>query len=104
MLLRELDESLKLGGHAYFQRMYVCSYCRSDALKNRLFHSFIKAFVAASEFRDHRADFLLSESMNPRLRSPFVRKYFSRLAFRLLGTNIYSSEIWSLPLKTIYAF
>ena len=104
MLLRELDESLKLGGHAYFQRMYVCSHCRSYPLTNRLFHSFIKGFVAASEFRDHRANFLLSENMNPRLRNPFVRKYFSRLGFRLLGRNSYSSEIWSLPLKTTYAF
>jgi len=102
VVLRELDASLKLGGHAYFQRMYICESCRGYQPTNQLFQSFVQGFAAATDLRDHRASCLMSENMNPRLRNTFIRKYFAKLGFRMLGSNDIDSEIWYLPLKTNY--
>jgi len=103
VVLRELDASLKLGSHAYFQRMYICESYRCHRLTNHLFRSFVQGFVPAIDLRDHRASCLMAENMNPRLRNRFIRKYFAKLGYRMLGSNDIASEIWYLPLKTNYA-
>ena len=102
VLLRELDESLKLGSHAYFCRIYVCKNWRYCKLTNKLVQVFIKNFSTRSDLRDHRASYLIAENINIKLHNSFMRKYFIKLGFQMLGTNHISSEIWSLKLKTSY--
>ena len=53
--------------------------------------------------RYHRARCFMVENTNPRLSNSFVRGYFTKLGFRMLGSNDIDSEIWTLPLKTTYS-
>ena len=103
VVLRQLDSELNLGTHAYFQRMYVCDGYRSARLAHRLYQDFLQGFIAAKDCRDHRARYLMTENRNPRLRNAFIRKYFAKLGFRMLGSNDIDSEIWSLQLITSYS-
>ena len=102
VLLRELDASLKLGSHAYFLRIYVCEGWRYPQLTNQLLLSFLKEFSSRADLRDHRASCLIAENINTRLHNSFIRKYFIKLGFQMLGVNDSASEIWSLKLKTSY--
>ncbi|KZR69411.1 hypothetical protein PMIT1313_01097 [Prochlorococcus marinus str. MIT 1313] len=103
VVLRQLDSELNLGTHAYFQRMYVSKNSRSARLAYRLYQDFLQGFIAAKDSRDHRARYLMAENRNPRLRNSFIRKYFTKLGFRMLGSNDIDSEIWSLQLITSYS-
>ncbi|KGG33246.1 hypothetical protein EV14_1717 [Prochlorococcus sp. MIT 0703] len=59
-------------------------------------------FLAASVDRDHRCSYLISKNINPRLKNSFIRKYFIKLGFRMLGIDDDGFEVWCLPLKTTY--
>ena len=104
VILRELDDSLGLGSHAYFQRMYVIPESRGYGLTNRLFRVFLQGFDREAEKRDHRAMVLLAENINPALQKPSMRRYFARLGFQMLGGNQLGSEIWARKLKTRFLF
>ena len=104
VVLRELDDSLGLGSHAYFQRMYIIPESRHYGLTNRLFKVFLQGFDCAAEKRDHRAKVLLSENINPALQKASMRRYFARLGFQMLGENRLGGEIWARKLKTIFLF
>ena len=58
VVLQELDNSIGLGSHAYFQRMYIIPESRRFGLTNRLFRVFLQGFDRAAEKRDHRAKVL----------------------------------------------
>jgi hypothetical protein len=95
--LCEIDSSLELGTHAYFQRMYIVpgSRCfKNRKLANRMFRLFLREFDSAVEWRDYRAEVLLSENVNPELHRAFMRRYFARLGFRMLGANQLGGEVW----------
>lgn len=104
VVLRELDDSLGLGSHAYFQRMYVTPESRQYCLTNRLFKVFLQGFDREAEKRDHRAKVLLAENINPALQKASMRRYFARLGFQMLGENQLGGEIWARKLKTIFLF
>ena len=110
VVLRELEESLGLGTHAYFQRMYMLPEARRKAkgiatpLANKLFEEFLIGFDREVEKRDHRANVLLAENINPGLQKAPMRRYFSRLGFQMLGGNQLGGEIWARKLKTHFSF
>lgn len=104
VVLQELDNSIGLGSHAYFQRMYIIPESRRFGLMNRLFRVFLQGFDRAAEKRDHRANVLLSENINPGLQKAPMRRYFSRLGFQMLGGNQLGGEIWARKLKTHFSF
>ncbi len=104
VVLREIDSSLNLGTHAYFQRMYIAPGSRCPKLANRMFRLFLREFDSAVEWRDHRAEVLLSENVNPGLHGAFMRRYFARLGFRMLGRNKFGGEIWARKLQTLFIF
>ena len=104
VVLQELDNSIGLGSHAYFQRMYIIPESRRFGLTNRLFRVFLQGFDRAAEKRDHRANVLLAENINPGLQKAPMRRYFSRLGFQMLGGNQLGGEIWARKLKTHFSF
>ena len=111
VVLRELEASLELGSHAYFQRMYITPTARYltknlsyQRLANQLFRAFLEGFDRAVEQRDHRARVLLSENINPGLQKASMRRYFSRLGFQMLGGNRLGGEVWSKKLETRFCF
>ena len=111
VVLRELEDSLGLGTHAYFQRMYITPTARHltinlsyERLANQLFRTFLQGFDREVEKRDHRAKVLLSENINPGLQKASMRRYFARLGFQMLGGNQLGGEIWVRKLKTHFSF
>ena len=104
VVLQELDNSIGLGSHAYFQRMYIIPESRRFGLTNRLFRVFLQGFDRAEEKRDHRANVLLAENINPGLQKAPMRRYFARLGFQMLGGNQLGGEIWARKLKTHFSF
>ena len=104
VVLRELEPSLDLGSHAYFQRMYIIPKSRQPRLANQLFRTFLQGFDRAAEKRDHRAKVLLAENINPGLQKASMRRYFARLGFQMLGGNQLGGEIWARKLKTHFSF
>jgi hypothetical protein len=104
VFLREVSDELMIGTHAYFQRMHIVPEARSLKLANQLFQAFLNGFEKATEHRDHRAKALISVNNNPRLKIAYVRRYFTRLGFRLLGDNKYGNEVWTIKLKTVFVF
>ena len=104
VVLRELDDSLGLGSHAYFQRMYIVPESRHYGLTNRLFREFLQGFDREAERRDHRAKVLLAENINPGLQKAPMRRYFARLGFQMLGGNRLGREIWVRRLTTHFSF
>ena len=104
VVLRELETSLDLGSHAYFQRMYIIQESRNRPLANQLFRTFLEGFDREVEKRDHRAKVLLSENINPGLQKASMRRYFARLGFQMLGGNQLGGEIWAKKLKTQFSF
>ena len=104
VVLRELETSLDLGSHAYFQRMYIIPESRHPRLANKLFRTFLQGFDREVEKRDHRAKVLLSENINPGLQKASMRRYFARLGFQMLGGNELGGEIWERKLITYFSF
>ena len=107
VVLRELEVSLELGTHAYFQRMYITPIARNafqQRLANQLFRTFLQGFDREVEKRDHRANVLLAENINPGLQKASMRRYFARLGFQMLGGNQLGGEIWARKLKTHFSF
>ena len=111
VVLRELEDSLGLGSHAYFQRMYITPTARHltinlsyERLANQLFRTFLEGFDREVEKRDHRAKVLLAENINPGLQKASMRRYFARLGFQMLGGNQLGGEIWVRKLKTHFSF
>ena len=104
VVLRELEASRDLGSHAYFQRMYIIPESRRFGLTNQLFRAFLEGFDHEVEKRDHRANVLLAENINPGLQKAPMRRYFSRLGFQMLGGNQLGGEIWARKLKTNFSF
>jgi hypothetical protein len=106
VVLRELEASLGLGSHAYFQRMYITPTARQryQRLANQLFRAFLEGFDREVEKRDHRAKVLLAENINPGLQKASMRRYFARLGFQMLGGNQLGGEIWVRKLKTHFSF
>ncbi|WP_255475732.1 hypothetical protein [Synechococcus sp. BIOS-E4-1] len=107
VVLRELETSLELGSHAYFQRMYITPIARNtfqQRLANQLFKTFLRGFDREVEKRDHRAKVLLAENINPGLQKASMRRYFARLGFQMLGGNQLGGEIWVRKLKTHFSF
>ena len=111
VVLRELETSLGLGSHAYFQRMYITPTARYltinlsyQRLANQLFKAFLEGFDREAEKRDHRAKVLLAENINPGLQTASMRRYFARLGFQMLGGNQLGGEIWVRKLKTHFSF
>ena len=104
VVLRELETSLDLGSHAYFQRMYIIPGYRQPHLANQLFRTFLQGFDREVEKRDHRAKVLLAENINPGLQKASMRRYFARLGFQMLGGNQLGGEIWARKLKTHFSF
>ena len=104
IVLRELDAHLNLGSHAYFQRMYVLPQARSSRLANQLYKKFLEGFISSVELRDHRASTLMAENINPGLQEGFMRRYFARLGFKMLGSNQLGGEVWLLKLRNQFIF
>ena len=104
IVLRELDAHLNLGSHAYFQRMYVLPQARSSRLANQLYKKFLEGFIGSVELRDHRASTLMAENINPGLQEGFMRRYFARLGFTMLGSNRLGGEVWLLKLRNQFIF
>jgi hypothetical protein len=104
VFLREVSDETLLGTHVYFQRMYIVPEARSLKLVNRLFKAFLNGFERASESRDYRAKALMSVNNNPGLKIAYVRRYFVRLGFRLLGDNKLGNEVWTKELQTLFVF
>ena len=104
VVLREMETSLDLGSHAYFQRMYITPTSRHPRLANQLFKAFLNGFDRDIEKRDHRAKVLLAENINPGLQKASMRRYFSRLGFQMMGGNQLGGEIWVRKLKTRFSF
>jgi hypothetical protein len=102
--LLEVDSSLNLGTHAYFQRMYIVPGARCAKLANGMFRLFLREFDSAVEWRDHRAEVLLSENVNPGLHRASMRRYFARLGFRMLGANQLGGEMWFRMLQVRFVF
>ena len=104
VVLREMETSLDLGSHAYFQRMYITPTSRHPRLANQLFKAFLNGFDRDIEKRDHRAKVLLAENINPGLQKASMRRYFARLGFQMMGGNQLGGEIWVRKLKTRFSF
>ena len=104
VFLREASDETTFGTHAYFQRMYIVPEARNLKLANQLFQAFLNGFEKATEHRDHRAKALMSVNNNPRLKTAYVRRYFARLGFRLLGDNKLGNEVWTKELQTRFVF
>ena len=104
VVLRELETSLDLGSHAYFQRMYIIPESRHPRLANQLFRTFLQGFDREVEKRDHRAKVLLSENINPGLQKASMRRYFARLGLQMLGGNELGGKIWERKLITYFSF
>ena len=104
VVLRELEAHLNLGSHAYFQRMYVLPQARSSRLANQLYKKFLEGFIGSVQLRDHRASTLMAENINPGLQEGFMRRYFARLGFKMLGSNVLGGEVWLLKLQTQFIF
>ena len=104
VVLRELEASLELGSHAYFQRMYINPASRNPRLANQLFRAFLEGFDREVEQRGHRAKVLLAENINPGLQKASMRRYFSRLGFQMLGGNRLGGEVWCKKLETRFCF
>ena len=104
VVLRELDPSLGFGSHAYFQRMYVLPSERRSKLANRLFKTFLNGFDSDPRRRDCRAAVLIAENVNPGLQQAFMRRYFARLGFRMLGRNKLGGEVWTKKLQIRFVF
>ena len=104
VVLRELETSLHLGSHAYFQRMYIIPEYRQQRLASQLFRAFLEGFDREVEKRDHRAKVLLAENINPGLQKASMRRYFARLGFQMLGGNQLGGEIWARKIKTHFSF
>jgi hypothetical protein len=104
VVLRELETSLELGSHAYFQRMYIVPESRHCGLSNRLFREFLQGFDREVEKRDHRAKVLLAENINPGLQKASMRRYFANLGFQMLGGNRLGGEVWCKRLETRFCF
>jgi GNAT superfamily N-acetyltransferase len=104
VVLREVSDDTMLGTYAYFQRMYIAPKARNLKLANRLFTAFLNGFERAAESRDHRAKALMSINNNPGLQTAYVRRYFVRLGFRLLGDNKFGNEVWTKKLQTRFVF
>ena len=104
VVLRELEAHLNLGSHAYFQRMYVLPQARSSRLANQLYKKFLEGFISSVELRDHRASTLMAENINPGLQEGFMRRYFARLGFKMLGSNQLGGEVWLLKLRNQFIF
>ena len=104
VFLREASDETTYGTHAYFQRMYIVPEARNLKLANQLFQAFLNGFEKATEHRDHRAKALMSVNNNPRLKTAYVRRYFARLGFRLLGDNKFGNEVWTKELQTRFVF
>ena len=110
VVLRELEDSLGLGTHAYFQRMYLLPEARrkvrgiATPLANKLFEEFLIGFDREVEKRDHRAKVLLAENINPALQTAPMRRYFVRLGFQMLGGNQLGGEVWARKIKTRFSF
>ena len=102
--LREINSSLNLGTHAYFQRMYIVPGARCAKLANGMFRLFLREFDSAVKWRDHRAEVLLAENDNPGLQRAFMRRYFARIGFRMLGTNQLGGEVWFRMLQVRFVF
>ena len=102
--LRELEAPIGTGSHAYFQRMFMVPEFRCFQLANQLYRAFLAGFDKAASERDHRAHYLMAENINPGLQKAFARRYFSRLGFRLLGSNPSGGEVWARPLQTRFTF
>lgn len=102
--LSEINSSLNLGTHAYFQRMYIVPGARCAKLANGMFRLFLREFVSAVEWRDHRAEVLLAENVNPGLQRAFMRRYFARVGFRMLGANQLGGEVWFRKLQVRFVF
>ncbi|KZR73620.1 hypothetical protein [Prochlorococcus marinus] len=104
VVLLEMETSLDLGSHAYFQRMYITPASRHPRLANQLFKAFLNGFDRDIEKRDHRAKVLLAENINPGLQKASMRRYFARLDFQMMGGNQLGGEIWVRKLKTQFSF
>ena len=104
VVFRELESHLNLGSHAYFQRMYVLPQARSYRLMNQLYKKFLEGFISSVELRDHRAGILISENINPGLHKGAMRRYFARLGFKMLGSNMLGGEVWLLKLRNQFIF
>ena len=104
VVLRELEASLELGSHAYFQRMYINPASRNPRLANQLFRAFLEGFGRAVEQRDYRAKVLLIENFNKSLQTALMRRYFARLGFQMLGGNQLGGEVWAKKLETRFCF
>ncbi|WP_341883042.1 hypothetical protein [Synechococcus sp. UW140] len=104
VVFRELESHLNLGSHAYFQRMYVLPQARSYRLMNQLYKKFLEGFISSVELRDHRAGILIAENINPGLHKGALRRYFARLGFKMLGSNMLGGEVWLLKLRNQFIF
>ena len=104
VVLRELDDSLGLGSHAYFQRMYIIPTSRHPQLANQLYRAFLEGFDRAVEQRDYRAKVLLIENFNKSLQTALMRRYFARLGFQMLGGNQLGGEVWAKKLENRFCF
>lgn len=104
VLLREVSYELELGTHAYFPRIYIVPPARNLKLVNQLFKAFLNGFGQATEQRDYRAKALMSVNNNPGFKTAYVRRYFARLGFRLLGDNKLGNEVWTKKLQTRFVF
>ena len=69
-----------------------------------MFRLFLREFDSAVEWRDYRAEVLLSENVNPELHRAFMRRYFARLGFRMLGANQLGGEVWFRRLYVRFVF
>jgi hypothetical protein len=46
----------------------------------------------------------MAENINPGLQEGFMRRYFARLGFKMLGSNVLGGEVWLLKLQTQFIF
>ena len=104
VVLKELEASLGLGTHAYFQYMYVVPSSRNLRLSNSLFLKYLIGFEHSLEKRDHRAQYLIADNIHPGLRQASLRRYFSRRGFRMFGASGPRGEVWIKPLEVLYQF
>ena len=47
---------------------------------------------------------LLADNVNPGLKKAFMRRYFTRLGFRMLGGGHSGGEVWARPLPIRFEF
>ena len=104
VVLKELEASLGLGTHAYFQYMYVVPSSRNFRLSNSLFLKYLIGFEHSLGKRDHRAQYLIADNIHPGLRQASLRRYFSRRGFRMFGASSPRGEVWIKPLEVLFQF